>query len=494
MKPVLTRAAGRFTNFHKSDVVVNFVELPEHMLKGSTDLYEVILYRSLRRGIRTGAIQGLGASGESFYLIVASILRDIIACKPRRNTEIVNQNETLGSLFEALKLIGEISDLKNTSFHPKFSDMEHRDGFRVLHEIADNLGSDIDFIIDDEVREEAVGNNRRIFLWDFFNTSSDKFSLALNEIIDAAKSDNNECIVIGRVSVEKPIRVVDVYNNSYRIPSLSSIAKTCEEHKLWASFFLFHNFDRDYFLPFEGIYGVAVLHIVPKSEDLFLGAEFRQLTFDGTSGAKDLVISKRDQNYKSYDSLFSFELPSVQENKEPDWNNFKSTYSTDLTLAVWNGGQFIADPAIMALFTVEENSKVEEFVYTITSADKDKNWLSVRGLCHAAVIMRYNHPEETVRFLFRAMQYAGDDHRTVKYIRDMFIEYFAPRELPISDEIRHVAKDHPIKSFLIDVLGTDLVEAVGRDGFVELVTDEVRQTSRDLGEFISLISTLRRNS
>ena len=111
--------------------------------------------------------------------------------------------------------------------------------------------------------------------------------------------------------METPIRVVDVYNNSYKIPSLSSIARKCEEQNMWASLLLLNDFDREYFLPFEGTYGVVILHIVPKSENLFLGEKFQQLTLDGASGAKDFVILNRDQNYKNYDSLFSFELPSL---------------------------------------------------------------------------------------------------------------------------------------------------------------------------------------
>jgi hypothetical protein len=71
---VLHRAAGRFTVLKGTDKILHFVEAIPNAIRTSTDIYEVVLFRALRRSVRDGHVTSINPDGSSFYLLLASML------------------------------------------------------------------------------------------------------------------------------------------------------------------------------------------------------------------------------------------------------------------------------------------------------------------------------------------------------------------------------------------------------------------------------------
>ena len=116
----LYRAAGRFTALKGTDRILHFIQALPNAIHASTDAYEVVLYRSLRRAVRDGTVTSVEPDGSSFYLLVASIFFRLITRKFRPVQRIRHLNAKLGAEFEGLKLFAETREINPVYFDPIF--------------------------------------------------------------------------------------------------------------------------------------------------------------------------------------------------------------------------------------------------------------------------------------------------------------------------------------------------------------------------------------
>jgi hypothetical protein len=417
MTKTLHRAAGRFTTSRGTSDVMHFVKIPNHMLLSSTDLYEVILYRSFRRAIDDGSIESLKITGDLFYLYLASLLSEIIATTTTPSVTISHGNENLGTMVEGLKLVSQLKSSKPISYCSRFKDDADEVAFNLLHKVTDKLPSRVSIIEGADAERMSETETTHITICDHFKKPGESLRGVLEEFA-GSKGRANNAFVIARVMATISTPIVDIYQNSADLPSIPNITEWCASLGVRASYIFLDDFDRDFLLPFDGEYGLIVLHLVRGDAVPCARAGFRELGQDHATGNRGLVVVDQSRASTSYDSLFTYELPELQDIPEPDWRTWGGQDDIDLSAVDWSAGANSADPVIMALFLPPPTPQATaQLVQKIAAADKNMRWLSVNALVHAFVMLREHFPAVALSILLRAIQDCRQDLNAIEYCR-----------------------------------------------------------------------------
>lgn len=417
MTKILHRAAGRFTASRGTSDVMHFVEIPNHMLLSSTDLYEVILYRSFRRAINDGSIESLKIAGDLFYLHLASLLSEIIATTTTPSVTISHDNENLGTMVEGLKLVSQLKFSKPISYCAQFTDDADEVAFNLLHRVTDKLPSRVSIIENAELQRVSDTDTTHITICDHFRKPSESLRGVLEEFA-ASEGRAKNAFVIARVMATTSTTIIDIYKNSADLPTIRDITAWCSSLGLRASHIFLDDFDRDFLLPFDGEYGLIVLHLVRDGCAPCTRAGFRELGQDHAAGSRELIVVDQSRASTSYDSLFTSELPELQEITEPDWRRWGGQDDIDLSAVDWSAGTKSADPVIMALFLPPPTLQATaELVQKIAAADKKMRWLSINALVHTFVMLRQHFPAVALSILLRAIKDCRQDLNAIEYCR-----------------------------------------------------------------------------
>lgn len=428
MTKILHRAAGRFTTSRGTSDVMHFVKIPNHMLLSSTDLYEVILYRSFRRAIDDGSIESLKITGDLFYLYLASLLSEIIAATTTPSVTISHGNENLGTMVEGLKLVSQLKSSKPISYCAHFKDGADEVAFNLLHKVTDKLPSRVSIIEIADVERMSETETTHITICDHFKKPSEPLQGVLEEFA-GSKGRAKDAFVIARVMASLPSSIVDIYQNSADLPSIPNITEWCTSLGVRASYIFLDDFDRDFLLPFDGEYGLIVLHLVRGDAAPCTRAGFRELGHDHATGNRELVVVDQTRASTSYDSLFTYELPELQDIPEPDWRTWGGQDDIDFSALDWSAGANSADPVIMALFLPPPTPRATaELVQKIAAADKNMRWLSVNALVHAFVMLREHFPAMALSILLRAIQDCHHELNAIEYCRHV-VRFYAGEDI-----------------------------------------------------------------
>jgi hypothetical protein len=158
---ILYRGAGRFVTMRGSDQIVQFYELPEHMLRSSSDLHEILLYRSFRRALRDDQVQELSVEALSFYFYAATFLHEALARQEGAPVRVIHHNEELGLLCEGLKLVTALRKIDwDIEYRGLFTNTTDEDGFDILHVLCDSLPSTVRIVGAKGSEEMPVDSDR----------------------------------------------------------------------------------------------------------------------------------------------------------------------------------------------------------------------------------------------------------------------------------------------------------------------------------------------
>jgi hypothetical protein len=298
--------------------------------------------------------------------------------------------------------------------------------------------------------------------------------------LSACVGRGEQGFVIARVmnGVEKT--VTDVYEREFVLPSRDALIDACRQSGFAGSFESLSGFDRDFLLPFDGDYSVALLHVGPAGMMPLLVGGLRSINDDAERNSRDLVVASKVEAPANYDSLFDFELQSLQDIAEPDWRAWcRDDDGVDLASVSWGGGVHGADALVTALYPLPPVAQLDEIVRNVAILDRDRGWLGVRGLAQTFGILRPSHPQDATRAIVHALSIARHHPTTVEYVRRFIRSCFPDKtdwtELTgrFSDTTRSILIDFGLQGAVRDLVAVGLVDGmVDWDQFTEIINDE----------------------
>ncbi len=421
MKP-LHRAAGRFTVLKGTDRILHFVESIPNAIHASTDMYEVVLFRALRRSVRAGEVTSINPDGSSFYLLMASMLHRLAGRAERPITRIRHLNAKLGAEFEGLKLLAETRKSATLWFDALFPNRSVAQDFDILHRRIDRFASTVK-IGETKVSERYLAfrpapGAETIDIIDWFKEHPVPIRDFLAERF-AEGSQTQRLFAVLRCGWEEQIAVQDLFGESYTMPAKSDIRAACAALGLHASALFLHDFDRDFLLPFEGTYGLALLYVTREAEDLFTEFGFRDIADDAMGGQRAVVTTDQIGQPKSYDALFSAELPELAEPGKRDWRAWKAERDWDPGAIDWRSGPLRGDAMMIPLGSHGSSDQTVKLALSLLADTPDDPWLSAEGMIHAAAALRATSPLERFYAVFVALDRAREVPRMVGYICEL---------------------------------------------------------------------------
>ncbi len=421
MKP-LHRAAGRFTVLKGTDRILHFVESIPNAIHASTDMYEVVLFRALRRSVRAGQITSINPDGSSFYLLMASMLHRMAGRQERPITRIRHLNAKLGAEFEGLKLLAETRKSATLWFDTLFPDRSVAQDFDILHRRIDRFENTVKIgetkVSDKYLAFRPAPGAETIDIIDWFKEHPVPIRDFLAERF-AEGSQTQRLFAVIRCGWEEPIAVQDLFGESYIMPALPDVQANCAALGLHASVLFLHDFDRDFLLPFEGTYGLALLYVTREADDLFTEAGFRNIADDAMGGQRAVVTTDQIDQPRSYDALFSAELPELTEPGKRDWRKWKQEREWDPGAIDWRSGPLRGDAMIIPLASHGGSDQTVKLALSLLSDSPDDPWLGAEGMIHTAAALRATSPLESFYACFVALDRAREAPRRVGYICEL---------------------------------------------------------------------------
>ena len=101
----LWRGAGNFTQISGTDRTIHFEGIPPHLISGTTELYEFVLLRRLRRALEERTLSGLTSTGGSIYLLIGAVLAELLGYAESSRRTLYLLNAFFGPALEGLKLL-----------------------------------------------------------------------------------------------------------------------------------------------------------------------------------------------------------------------------------------------------------------------------------------------------------------------------------------------------------------------------------------------------
>lgn len=403
----LWRAAGRFTKLAGTDRIIHFEALPGHLLNGSTDLYEVVLFRRLRRALASGALSEVSATGASIYLLVGSVLHHLLSRRANRAEVLALANESFGPSLEALKLLEFGKPIKPISVHAYCRHGEFSRGFDVLHRQVEGLPTavTVESVSHGQGKDvlPITRDGRPLVVVDLFKRSPHVLSEVLRAQFSRREQDEAPLLVIARVSREGGTPVDTVLGGSGALPAFEDIATWCRANGIHGSYLLLDDFDRDFFLPFQARYAVLILYATRDPEDRISDIGFRQIDQPETAPSTGLVVFERRPGDTSYEQSFGAELPDVGIEAEPDWTAWARERDWDPTVEVWTDGTHRFDGDLFTYHRVMGKKDVESRARTILSKDRDGSHVGPFGSVMIAKLLAKVDPKVAVFAIFRAL-------------------------------------------------------------------------------------------
>ncbi|MDA1308301.1 MAG: hypothetical protein O2985_01705, partial [Proteobacteria bacterium] len=322
-----------------------------------------------------------------------------------------------------LKLLAETRQTGTLWFDALFPNRSVADDFDVMHRRIDRFQSSV-----------RIGETRVSETYTAFRHGQDEETI---DVIDWFKehpvpidafladrftpeSQTNRLLAVIRCGWDERIAVQDLFGESYTLPSMQDIREACTGLGLHASALFLQDFDRDFLLPFDGGYGLVVLYVTRWQDDLFEEAGFRALAGDSLGEQRAVVSAEQLDQPRSYDALFSAELPELQDPAPRDWQAWKAERDWDPGALDWNAGTRRGDGMIIPVAALDNLEISVKLARTLLVDDPDTPWLSAEGMVNAATVLHRHAPLESVYAVFLALDRAREAPRQVGYICQLF--------------------------------------------------------------------------
>jgi hypothetical protein len=415
--------SGLFVKMRGTESIVHFGAMGTEDLRTVSDLYEVVIFRKLRRALLSGTISQAESMGGSLGLVLASTITRILESRPGRVNRIVHLNETCGALLEALRLLrasgGRDRQLHYSAFIPI---VQHVRYFKAFHELV--IDDDPDITTDlvstkGRLGHLPVADKGSLVIADLFKLDASRLFWILEQQF-GVEGPCSPMLLVVRISLERDTQVTDVTGARYVMPCLDRIATWSREHSLFASYLLLEDFDRDFLLPFEGRYGVCLLYVSHAMEDAFTGFGFENIHETAVVGAGLPAVMESVSRQRNYDATFNAKLPYFEDEPEPDWRAWSTDREWDPSQVDWTTGPCPGDPFVFAVRS-EKSQEVMDCFTQLSGADLEVPQLGVLGLLQIAICGTGLPTVDRVSLVLRAAQRANGDEIGVEFcVRNLY--------------------------------------------------------------------------
>jgi hypothetical protein len=335
----LYRTCGRFTRVAGSDRILHVVKLWPHLVSGEIELWETVAIRALRYALMDGVVTGATVEQSSLSLYLGAL------AWRTRPTVIVEPFCRFGAELEAIKLAG-MSATEQIAFKGLFIEPDIATLFEHLHQRIDREASPVSIAAPCVVAsaEEAIASVPRdaLVLINSSKRGNEILPLLWRALASSTWDHTAQIVIACRVGEGQG--VTDIDGRSFTLPVADDILSHLSAagwHPAWR---YVENFDRDYFLPFDGAAGLAVIHArrQPGSPIDVTLSPYRA----AVSGA---IVPFTGKEVARYDQGFDWPLPELSQSSEPDWRALAQSMDWNPETVDWNlpDATGSADPLII---------------------------------------------------------------------------------------------------------------------------------------------------
>jgi hypothetical protein len=414
------RGAGTFTRLAGTDRTIHFEAMPPHLAKGTTDLYEVVLFRRLRSAVAAGIISSVRPSGGSIYFLLGTVLHQLLSGPKDGERALFLVNASFGPALEALKLFAQLQATNPIKVTALCQHSEYARGLTVLHRSIEAPGNPV---ILGTARLGTLpdclplaGPPNSLILIDLFKQMHDDIPGLIRRQFGADAVAKPGLMIAGRVSYGRPIPVQNVLNDKNVLASVKDIIETCLSLGLHGSYLLLEDFDRSFFLPFDGRYALMVLCVFTEPRPLNAALGFRPLDAPLESAGRDLVVFQRTETDRNYDLWFDAEMPEVGLEVEPDWKQWADDRKWDPSNVDWTGGTARYDVELFSYHTITGKNDVNARVRRILSLDENGSHASAFGHMMMARLLASSDPTASVYAVLKGIDLVDSEPRAVAFL------------------------------------------------------------------------------
>lgn len=417
----LWRAIGNFSSLAGTDRVVHFQAMSEDSIRMSADLFEIISFRKLGRALKDGVIEELDPRINSLYLLLGSILHRLVRRPGRSISTIFSVNDSFGPLLEALKLLSWRGSGRAVKYSPRCESVRYARGLKSLH--GDGVGPGTGYFLGD-VQIETIGmfrgistGDRDLVVVDLVKQRSDlALPLLEKQFAYGDGAPKGALLLIVRAALQEGTNVTDVFGRRINLPSVGGIQEWCEAAGLTVSYLLLNDFDRSFFLPFNGDYALAVFYISSDRADSFQDMGFRAGDSRTYRGSTELTLFDAGTGAKNYDASFTAPLEMVDEVPEPNWRAWKEARDWNPAVVSWDGGEYPADLPVFGLHLYAGRRSYETQIQKLAMLSISEPVLSPVGLLFAAYGLHKSSWSGGLFCCLRAMRDTDHDPTFVEFL------------------------------------------------------------------------------
>jgi hypothetical protein len=440
----LTRYAGNFVVIRGSDSIVHFQKEDTSTFRSALELYEVMLYRGMRRIVDGSSSDGIDSIKRTLPLIVAAAIDRLVESADTKQFRLTFSRDFLGSTLEALRLIRSFRRSRPLKVTATFSHRSFLNGFAFLHQ--DLMRGEEDITIDAlsvaSVHDKTPlrDGSASLVVANFFKSDSSKLWQTLENQYSSVTQDTSSLFLIARTTIDgEHINVQDVNGNSYKLPDLHAIQTWCEGRFLSVSLLRLHDMDRDFLLPFEGNYDLSLLHITAQPTDILLHHGFHQLSEELQPSSLGSLVPFSKTAILNYDQIFEPDLPVSPENLfseatklpwEDDWD--------PKSISDWHGGHGALDPFIYAhrLSSADRSVAASTRNLVISTLQTSREGeLGEYGLIYAAKILKGTDPSLSLACILKVLTKQEPNSKRIGHLlRILMPEFVVPAATPDAGE------------------------------------------------------------
>lgn len=343
----LWRSAAAFTTLKGSDRVIHAKTFPVDQTPEALELYEVMMLRRIRRAIHDRVLTKVESAGGSFYLFIGSVLYRLLNRPGAAMARVCHLRVRFAPAFEALKLLSQGKQGQPISNDFWCVSHDAKAQFASLHRTFEHLPSSVILGVVHANQSSGMRSateefpNGDLIVVDLFKSTSDSIVAKLTTHF-GDREHAAPVLLIARVAIGLGIEVIDVIGRQQILPSLSEMSAMCAQCGVSALYTFFGDFDRSYFLPFDGDYGVFIGYFAKRTANLDPSASvlhdlgFRELTPTETSTSTMVAPASGLGKTLNYYATFSDRLPLLDSYEEPDWRSWAKERDWDPNSVDWS--------------------------------------------------------------------------------------------------------------------------------------------------------------
>lgn len=341
---ILKHSCGLFVKDKGSSRVIHFNRYWPHLIDEATELWELASLRLLRHAKLDGTLEGLSLESSSLSMIAGYCLGKIME---RRTTRPSVYEAYCGAsiLFESLKFWHATANGQKPplAFSAGIKTVAKKEQFLFFHqELEKDVNTHhlhcIDVLDEQEQGRRIVselGNGSVVAIVAHKENAAYLTGILQSLVEYVPSATAGSVFLLFRATRDSSVTACNIHGTRFPIPALQEVCGQLAMAGWHTTSFFVPDFDKDYLLPFSGSQGMCMLHAARTPDQLLNDPRFTPFTSQAVPGGKALAL-RGDKPVHSYESLFSWDLPTISADQEPNWQKWADKRRWDPTAIDWS--------------------------------------------------------------------------------------------------------------------------------------------------------------